>query len=577
MICSGNGKERVGRATPDGGGMFCRSPLAARVRQAARANTGAGWFAAGAILFSALYGLLPLLPAAEVPASAGQKQRSETTADYYRKWLTQDVVYIIAEEEKKVFEKLTTAEEKEKFIEQFWFRRDPDPNTAVNEFKEEHYRRIAYANERFSVGQPGWMSDRGRIYVIHGPPAQIESHPAGGHYSRPSWRGGGFTQTYPFEVWRYRYIEGIGSDVEVEFVDRRLTGQYQIATSPEQKDALLQVGRSGPTLAEMLRRERKGDRPYFSPINSGDRFQRMQDTPFERYATFVRLQQAPKLKFPDLRELVKVNISYQNFPLKVRPDYFRLNEEQVLVPITVEIENKDLTFKDAEGGRTANVAVYGVLSTINNRIVEEFEDELDTLYSPSEFGRAATEKSIYQKVVVLDRPSRCKLDLIVKDLNGNRVGVVHQLVAPPAFDPGKLAASSLLLSDFIEQVDETGKENQMFLLGNVWIHPSLNNIFSPRKPMGAYLQVYNAAADPLTQSPSLSIEYRISKGNKALWGLSDQSGDSVRFYSDRRIVIIRELPVADLAAGIYRLDVTVQDRIKGEKLTTGETFSVAAP
>ena len=145
--------------------------------------------------------------------------KQEEYQDYYKKWLQEDVVYIITDEEIEVFDKLTTADEKEEFIEHFWHRRDPDLRTPSNEYKEEHYRRIAYANERFPSGLPGWKTDRGRTYIIHGPPTQVTSRAGGGFYARPMHEGGGETSTYPFEVWRYGYIEGIGEEVELEFVD----------------------------------------------------------------------------------------------------------------------------------------------------------------------------------------------------------------------------------------------------------------------------------------------------------------------------------------------------------------------
>src|SRR3982751_2822201 len=150
----------------------------------------------------------------------------------YRKWLNEDVVYIITDEEKQAFKRLQTDEERQQFIEQFWLRRDPTPDTAENEFKEEHYRRIAYANERFASGIPGWKADRGRIYITFGPPAEIESHPSGGTYQRPYEEGGGSTSTYPFETWRYRYIEGIGSDIMIEFVDKSIPGEYRMTMDP---------------------------------------------------------------------------------------------------------------------------------------------------------------------------------------------------------------------------------------------------------------------------------------------------------------------------------------------------------
>ena len=190
--------------------------------------------------------------------------RKEEQNDYYRKWLKEDVCYIITENEKNVFDHLNTTEEKEQFIEQFWFRRDEDPRTAFNEFKEEHYRRIAYANERFHSGKPGWMTDRGRIYIIHGPPVEIESYPSGGFYNRSLQEGGGTTTVHPFERWRYRYIEGVGNDIELEFVDDSYSGEYRLTLNPEEKDAMLHVPGGGPTWAESMGLAEKRDRPYFS-------------------------------------------------------------------------------------------------------------------------------------------------------------------------------------------------------------------------------------------------------------------------------------------------------------------------
>ncbi|HTG13877.1 MAG TPA: GWxTD domain-containing protein, partial [Blastocatellia bacterium] len=147
-----------------------------------------------------------------------EKKKKEELKSVYKKWLEEDVSYIITDEERKAFKTLKTDEERDQFIEQFWLRRDPDPDTPENEYKEEYYQRIQYANEKFSSGIPGWRTDRGRIYVKFGKPDEIESHPSGGSYDRPTYEGGGSTTTYPFETWWYRYIEGVGSDVEIEFV-----------------------------------------------------------------------------------------------------------------------------------------------------------------------------------------------------------------------------------------------------------------------------------------------------------------------------------------------------------------------
>jgi GWxTD domain-containing protein len=157
----------------------------------------------------------------------------------YKKWLNEDVAYIITGEERKTFKALTTDEEREQFIDEFWLRRDPTPATPFNEFKQEHYRRIAYANEQFSTaaGLPGWKTDRGRIYITFGPPDEIEDRSAGGFYERPPEEGGGATTTYPFQQWRYRFLDGIGSNIVIEFVDPASTKEFRMTKDPSEKEA----------------------------------------------------------------------------------------------------------------------------------------------------------------------------------------------------------------------------------------------------------------------------------------------------------------------------------------------------
>ncbi len=174
-------------------------------------------------------------------ANAGKKnlrKLEKELATPYKKWLNEGVPYIISDEERRAFLRLQTNEEREQFIEAFWQRRDPTPDTVENEFKEEHYRRIAYANERFASGIPGWRTDRGRIYIIWGPPDELEAHPTGGLYDRPMTEGGGSTTTYAYEDWRYRHMDGVGDNIIIEFVDPSETGEYHMTMDPGEKDAL---------------------------------------------------------------------------------------------------------------------------------------------------------------------------------------------------------------------------------------------------------------------------------------------------------------------------------------------------
>src|SRR5262245_56120286 len=233
---------------------------------------GAGFMKSEVSLFKRMagFGLVLIMGAGAIPGVLAQdkeqkkdrneQKRKEELKSVYKRWLDEDVSYIITDEERKAFKALKTDEERDQFIEQFWLRRDPDPDTPENEYKEQYYERIQYANEHYASGIPGWKTDRGRIYVTFGKPDQVESHPAGGAYERPSYEGGGSTSTYPFEIWWYRYIEGIGSDIEIEFVDPTGSGEYRIARSPQEKDALLYVPNAGLTLAESLGLSSKADR-----------------------------------------------------------------------------------------------------------------------------------------------------------------------------------------------------------------------------------------------------------------------------------------------------------------------------
>src|ERR1700686_2972897 len=198
----------------------------------------------------------PQAPPQNQKLTKDQKQKIKRTLkeldNSFKTWLNEDVIYIISPEERTAFLQLETNEEREQFIEQFWLRRSANPDMPDNDFKEEHYRRIAYANEHYASGIPGWKTDRGRTYIVYGPPDEIESHPSGGTYERPFEEGGGSTSTYPFEKWRYRYIDGIGNNVEIEFVDTTMSGEYHMTMDPSEKDALLYVPGAGLTLAEQM-------------------------------------------------------------------------------------------------------------------------------------------------------------------------------------------------------------------------------------------------------------------------------------------------------------------------------------
>jgi GWxTD domain-containing protein len=197
-------------------------------------------------VFSA--GILALTAAVVVLAAWQQQpQAPPPPATPYTKWLTEDVAYIITDQERAAFKRLPTDEEREHFIEQFWLRRDPTPGTPRNEFKEEHYRRIAYANQHYADARiSGWKTDRGRIYIVYGPADEIETRPSGG------------ATTYPSEQWRYSFIDGVGTNIIIEFVDPTGTGEYRMTLDPSEKDALLSL--LGPSGGHVFASSERGAR-----------------------------------------------------------------------------------------------------------------------------------------------------------------------------------------------------------------------------------------------------------------------------------------------------------------------------
>ena len=514
------------------------------------------------------------------PLAVAQKNKGRAkkeNQDYFKKWLEETVVYIIAPEEKEVFEKLATPEEKDAFVEQFWHRRDPDPKTAANEFKEEHYRRIAYANDNFKSGLAGWKSDRGRIYIIHGPPDQREAYPTGGNYQRQEHEGGGFTSVYPFERWWYRNMPGVRSDVELEFIDPKMSNEYYLSVSPEEKDALLNSDNLGPTSAEEFGLRSKKDRPYFVS-NYGEPYPgmntRSKDDPMRRYDTYFGVQKPPPLKYPDLKELVKVNVTYNDLPFQIRQDYFRLNEGQTLAPVTVQFQNKDLTWKAGDDGNSIRVAVYGVVTTLTKRVVLEFEDVVTTNYRPEEMQQGLLERSMYQKIIPLHSNMRYKLDLVVKDLNSGKVGFISKALTPPGHVADRLEASSVVLADFIQTLGKAPDQSQMFILGDVKIRPSVDKVFLPSDPLGVYLQLYNVGADQSTLAPVLQVTYSIVGQGRVLREVIDKRGESIQYYSGQRLVLIKGLSLKGLDSGEYVLKVHVRDGIGQKELSLSTGFAV---
>ncbi|MBD0369470.1 MAG: GWxTD domain-containing protein [Pyrinomonadaceae bacterium] len=486
----------------------------------------------------------------------------------YKDWLDKDVTYIITDDERKAFKKLQTDEEREAFIEEFWRRRDPDPDTEENEYREEYYERIAYANEHFAAGIPGWKSDRGRIYIMYGPPNERETHPMGGGYERMPWEGGGQTTTYPFERWFYRYLPGVGSGIELEFVDPTGTGEYRLTTNPNDKDALLYVPGAGQTLAEQLGLETRADR--IGGFNTSN-YARAQDNPFSRLVLLADLNRPPQVKFSDLAEAVNRGVVEEN-PLNfdVRIDFFRQSDERVITAVTIQTENKDLSFVDKGGLQEARINIFGKITAVSGRRVGIFEDPVITQATTSELTDAKDRKSAYQKAIAL-APGTYKVDVIVRDVTSGATGIRHVGFSVPKYDPAKLSTSTLVLAARLQSLNNQPAVGQ-FVIGNVKVIPNVSGTYRRGQDVGIYMQIYNAGIDQTTLRPSVDVEYVLMKDGKEVgkqaedWsGLSD---------AGQRLTLARLIPTGGLALGEYEVMVRVRDRVSGQTLSPTAKFTL---
>lgn len=495
-------------------------------------------------------------------ASTKVRKVKEEKDKIYSNWISKDVEYIVTSEERKAYKALKTDEERENFIENFWRRRDPDPDSEENEYREEYYERIAYANEHYASGIPGWKTDRGRIYITFGKPDSVETHPSGGAYDRPSYEGGGSTTTYPFEIWFYRHLDNVGDGIEIEFVDPTGTGEYRIARSPNDKDAMLNVPGAGLTTAESLGLANKGDR--ISGINNSN-YTREQDNPFRRLEVLTALQRPPQVKFSDLQGAVGGDSGViDNNPLdfEMRVDFFRQSDDRVITAFTVQTENKELSFSDNGGLQTARMNIFGRIMAVSGKRSGVFEDSVTTNATAAELAEAKDRKSVYQKAIALT-PGTYKVDVVVRDVVTGNKGIRSIGFTVPRYEESKLATSTLILASTLRSTTERDIGGS-FVIGSAKVIPNLSGIYKKGQDVGIYLQVYNTGIDQTTLRPAVDVEYALTKDGKEIlrqtenWeGLSD---------SGQRLTLARMIPTGQLATGDYELKIKIKDRVKDNQL-----------
>ena len=514
-----------------------------------------------------------------------QKDLRDELKGSYKKWLNEDVLWIITDQETQAFKHLANDEERDNFIENFWLRRNPNPDSPDNEFKEQHYQRIAYANEHFAAGKPGWKSDRGHIYIAFGKPDNIESHPSGGQYQRTQEEGGGSTSTFPFETWHYRYLEGIGDNIDLEFVDSCMCGDYHLTIDRSEKDALKHTPGAGLTQSEEMGQSSKADRfsgGGLEQLGKGPLQTQQQAKQFDRLSLYAKILAPPPIKFKDLEQYIgKATIlKGPPFLFDVRTDYVKVTNETVLVPLTLQLRNRDITFQTKDGVSTGTVNILGRVSNLNHRVIQTFEDTVQ-VQEPSELlAKAQNRQSVYWKAIPL-RPGLYKVDIVIKDVNNpDHIGTWKRSVNVPKYDDDKLSASSLILADSMRRVPtkEIGAGN--FVIGNTWVRPRVSNgpttpvSFKRDQILNFWMQVYNLGIDNKSRQNNAQIDYEVTDlaTNKSILTTSETS-QKLSPNSDQ-VTLEKSMPLASLQPGKYQVTIKVNDGVSKQQIAQSAPFTV---
>ncbi len=521
-----------------------------------------------------------------------QKDLKQELHGVYKTWLEQDVRWIITDTEAQAFKHLSNDEERDAFIENFWQRRNPSPDSPENTYRDEIYARIAYANEHFAAGKPGWMTDRGHIYIAYGPPDDKDSHPSGGEYQRPMDEGGGSTATFPFEVWHYRYIEGIGDNIDLEFVDTCQCGDYHYTIDRSEKDALKNVPNAGLTMAEENGQAEKKDRFSGSGLEQlglGPMGQQNQSKQFDRLDLAAKIMAPPVVKYQDLEQFMSSSkiLTGPPFLFDVRTDYMKVTDDTVIVPITLQIRNSDITYDTKDGVSVGKVDIEGRISNITHKIVPggTFESNVESS-TPSELLPSIQKgASVYWQAIPL-KPGIYKIDIAIKDENNpDHVGRWTRSVVVPKFDDDKLDHSSLILADQMRRVPSKEIGGGSFVLGDTFVRPRVGSVpaggtlpnppsFSRVQTLNFWMQVYNLGLDDKTKQNEATVTYQIVNLANNAQVLSTQESTRKISPNADQLTLEKSMPLAGLAPGQYQLSIKVNDAVSKQETEGTAKFSV---
>ena len=360
-----------------------------------------------------------------------------------------------------------------------------------------------------------------------------------------------------------------------------MCGDYHMTIDRSEKDALLYTPNAGLTLYEQMGMATKASRfnGGLERLGAGPFNSDMQSKEFDRLDIYAKLNRPPAVKFKDLEEVVTHKITLNLMPFDVRADFVKVTSDTVLTPITIQIKNRDITFQNKEGVQRGTVNIFGRVTTLSGRIAQTFEDTVQVDVPAELLPKTAENSQVYWKALPL-KPGHYRLDVVVKDVNGDRVGNWSKSLMVPDFGDDRLTHSSLIVADQMYPVATKDIGSGSFVIGTMKVRPRVQAAdgkpiaFKRSQKMNFWMQVYNLSIDEKTHKPSATFEYDVVNmaTNKPVVHTTE-STDTMGNVGEQ-VTLQKSLSAGNLEPGVYKIDIKVNDNISKQTVDPSATFAV---
>ncbi|MFQ5744352.1 MAG: GWxTD domain-containing protein [Acidobacteriota bacterium] len=485
------------------------------------------------------------------------------------RWPKEFVSYLITDQELQLYQSLEDREQRLRFIDRFWELRDPTPGTQRNEYREEHLRRFAFATRMYAAGKPGWATDRGRIYIILGPPNQLQRNPTGrGPMERAS------------EVWTYNGVDNprLDASLDLAFVDFHGTGEYELVTDIDATAPIWseQSGYVNSNLdAYALRRH--ADTLYNERLGTSRRVDPARLA--QDYLDFSRelreIERVPEIHLARLRSLrrsVEATVSFDAFPVDSVVSYFQATGGATAVEVTVALSYDELLSTYVGGQRHYSADLYAALQR-QGEVVDDDERRLNFSLAPQEWDRLEAQK-ILQPLRLSAPAGSYELLVMVRDNPTEKVGRSIRQIELPALDGPGLRLSSLTLASRVARATRhDDHQDRPFVKGDLRVVPNVGASYRPRQPLLLYVQAYGLQLNAASGTNKVTVGGRIERDGARFRELPAQHPYPA---PKDRMAFSLQVPLKEFPPGAYSVTLTVVDEVAGTSASVSAPFQVAS-